>query len=137
MTFKTAESAWASHIDGDCAEAYRLAKTIGFPAPIEALQYRARLLALYGTSPEALPAIGQYGAVAARQGELAHQLCAEFLAIIRVSERSLDDHIGRAKLLMSRLNPQTVAETSRLVSGLSASIQARFVERTSGLGIAS
>ena len=99
--------AWSAHIAGDGEQAYRLATEIGFPAPLQSLRYRALLLARYGSNREALPAIGQYGAVAAREGALEHMVCAELLAALRVDAREVGAHIGRVSLIKPKLEQRT------------------------------
>ena len=100
---REAESAWQAHVDGDYTRAYTLAQSLPRAASLSVLSVRAGLLSRHGEGHEALPAIGQYGAAAAREGELLHMARAELLASYRVREQELAAHIVRVRLLLPRL----------------------------------
>ena len=125
--------AWNAHTAGDGEQAYKLATQIGFPAPIESLRYRALLLARYGSNREALPAIGQYGAVAAREGALKHMVCAELLAALRVDAREVGAHIGRVDLIKPKLEQRDWASLYRELHELFQHAPETFQDRIGAL----
>ena len=123
--------AWEAHCSGNATRALFLASGLPFPAPLSDLSIRAMLLARYGPNTLALPAIGQYGASAARDGNNRHLCYAEMLAAVRVDPRELDVHHSRLELLKTKLGD---AQLSQVLSEL-ASLFKGQEERLAALNV--
>ena len=104
MEESIAMRAFHACLDGESSVAYALAKEIPFPSAIDCVAIRALLLARYGTAQEALPAIGQYGAMAARQGLLSHMFTSETLAFLRVALHEKEAHLSRLHRISSSIS---------------------------------
>ena len=123
--------AWEAHRSGNATRALHLASELPFPASLGDLSIRAMLLARYGPNTLALPAIGQYGASAARDGNNRHLCYAEMLAAVRVDPRELDIHRSRLALLKTKLGD---AQLSQVLSQLASLFEGQE-ERLAALNI--